>query len=156
MLLIGIRCHMTYCFVFYFRVDTQVKSWCCRLYFCYVPDLLCIKSHSALGAFLIYLKIRRVLLTSSIPAASGGLRPATNKRDQPATSFNPAAQFHCRLICGVRWWRGAQSCEATHLMVHFPVGAHAGSGRGDLGRERKWLERSWKGQKRQHGVIKGK
>lgn len=32
-------------------------------------------------------------------------------------------------------------------MVHFSVSAH--TARGDLGQERKWLERPWKGQKSQ-------
>lgn len=79
MLLIGIQCNMTHLYS-----STVIKELTPslnpenlkRLYYCYVPYQLCIKSHSALSAFLIYLKIQRVLLTSSISVASGGHRPA--------------------------------------------------------------------------------
>lgn len=62
-LLIGKQCSITHLRLqshCYFGVDAQIESWCFRLYFCYVPYSLSIKSHSALSAFLIYLKMQGV------------------------------------------------------------------------------------------------
>lgn len=110
------------------------------------PNPLCIKSPRAPSSFLIYLKIQRVLLTSSILVAWGVCRPATNRPNQPATRFNPATQFHYHLICRVRWWW--QSCEATLLMVHFTAGRRAGGAAGTTSGE---TERCCGGQSEAQG-----
>lgn len=106
----------------------SVHISCC--YSCFVPSPLCIKSHCALSAFLMYLKIRREGRWRCCSPAPPPWPRADVARLRTATRFNPGTRiFHYRpsVESGVDG-QDAQSCEAAHLMVHFTGGGAQTSG----------------------------
>lgn len=66
----------------------------------FIPRALCFKSHSALSALLIYLKIQWVLLKSSISLAQGGRHSATN---EPSPAYNLIRPWHSISLLSNLW-----------------------------------------------------